>query len=134
MTANWNLLSGPFSTATYGPLYPIQDHTMVTGIAEPGPSPPAYVNALSQNRPNPFNPETAIPYSLAKEGRATIRIFDVGGRLVRTLVDGVRPAGPHVARWDGRAERGRPLASGIYFYTITYPDGARSARKMTILR
>jgi hypothetical protein len=53
---------------------------------------------------------------------------------VRTLVNASQPAGPHVARWNGRAEGGRVLASGIYFYRIEYPDGSVSARKMTILR
>jgi hypothetical protein len=133
MTANWATAPG-FMTGTYGPLYPIQDYTQATGVGEEGPGAPRYVNALSQNRPNPFNPETVIPYSLAVDGRVTIRIFDVAGRLVRTLVDGRQPAGPHAARWDGRAERGGPLASGVYFYTVHYPDGSTSARKMTILR
>jgi FlgD Ig-like domain len=133
MTSNWATAAG-FQTGTYGTLYAIQDYTTATGVLEEGPAAPRFVNALGQNRPNPFNPETVIPYSLATDGRVTIRIFDVAGRLVRTLVDGKQTAGPHAARWNGRAERAGPLASGIYFYTIQYPDGNISARKMTILR
>ncbi|HEY7727110.1 MAG TPA: FlgD immunoglobulin-like domain containing protein, partial [Candidatus Eisenbacteria bacterium] len=134
MSANWATAAG-FLTGTYGSLYPIQDYTQATGVPQEDPSAlRPYTNALSQNRPNPFNPETVIPYTLAGPGRVTIRIFDVSGRLVRTLVDGNQAAGPHIARWDGKAERGGPLASGIYFYAIVYPDGATSARKMTILR
>jgi hypothetical protein len=133
MISNWATASG-FQTGTYGALFPIQDFTTATGVPEEGPGVPGFVNSLSQNRPNPFNPETVVPYSLAAEGRVTIRIFDVAGRLVRTLVDGRQTAGPHVARWNGKADRGRPLASGIYFYTIRYPDGSASSRKMTILR
>jgi hypothetical protein len=133
MVSNWATATG-FDTATYGDLYPIQDFTMATGIQEPAPGVPAFVNALSQNRPNPFNPETVIPYSISSDGRVAIRIFDVAGRLVRTLVDARQQAGPHVVRWDGRADKGRPLAAGIYFTTIFYPDGTTSARKMTILR
>ena len=92
------------------------------------------MNALGQNRPNPFNPQTVIPYSLAAKGRVAIRIFNIGGRLVRTLLDERQEAGPHEARWNGTTETGGHAASGVYFYRITYPDGSISARKMTILR
>ncbi len=133
MTANWAGASG-FNTAVNGPLYPIQDNTQATGVPEEGPGVPAYVDALSQNRPNPFNPETVIPYSLATPGKVTIRIFNVAGQCIRTLVDSNQPAGPHVARWNGQADGGRTAANGIFFYRITYPDGTMSARKMAILR
>ncbi|HZE20395.1 MAG TPA: FlgD immunoglobulin-like domain containing protein [Candidatus Angelobacter sp.] len=91
-------------------------------------------DALSQNRPNPFNPETLIPYSLASGGKVTIRIYDISGRCIRTLVDAVTGPGPHQARWDGGLDSGRKAPSGIYFYKITCPDGTSSARKMAILR
>ncbi len=133
MTANW-AAAGGFNTAAAGPLYPIQDNTQATGVPDEGPAVPQFVNSLSQNRPNPFNPETAIPYTLAQDGRVAIRIYDVAGRLVRTLVNAPQRAGPQVARWDGRGDGGRGMASGIYFYRIEYPDGTVSARKLTILR
>jgi flagellar hook assembly protein FlgD len=63
-----------------------------------------------------------------------VRVYDVGGRLVRTLVDAVQPAGVHAARWNGIVESGRKSASGVYFYLITYPDGHTSSKKMAILR
>ncbi len=129
---NWATLTG-FSTGTYGPLYPIQDATRVLSTVDVTP-PPSFVDALMQNRPNPFNPETVIPYSLSAAGRVTVRVYDVRGRLVRTLVDAVQPAGIHAARWNGIVESGKRTASGIYFYLITYPDGHTSSKKMAILR
>ncbi len=131
---NWAILAG-LQTGTYGPLYPIQDATKVlTGVAEPGSETPRLVNALSQNRPNPFNPETIISYGLAARGKVTIRIYDVSGRCIRTLVDAVQDAGIHQARWTGQLDSGGKAASGVYLYRITYPDGTTSAKKMAILR
>jgi len=130
--SNWATSPG-FGAGTYGPLYLIQDATRVTTAIDPTP-PPAFINALLQNRPNPFNPETVIPFSVATPGKVSVRVFDVRGRLVRTLVDGWRPAGVHVARWNGETDSGGKSASGVYFYMITYPDGQLSSKKMTILR
>jgi flagellar hook assembly protein FlgD len=96
--------------------------------------PPSFVDALLQNRPNPFNPETVIPYSLSAPGRVAVRIYDVTGRMVRTLIDAVQPAGIHAARWNGAVDSGKRSASGVYFYVITYPDGHTSSKKMAILR
>jgi len=95
---------------------------------------PRVMNALSQNHPNPFNPETIIPYSVAGRGRVTVRIYDISGRCIRTLVDAVKNAGLHQVRWTGELDSGGRAASGIYFYGITYPDGRMSARRMAILR
>ena len=130
--ANWALLPG-FQTATYGPLYPIQNANLITAVSDGIPA-PSFADALMQNRPNPFNPETVIPFSLGTSGRVTVRIYDVRGRLVRTVMDAVKPAGIHAARWNGTTDQGSRSASGIYFYVITYPDGHTSSRKMTVLR
>jgi len=89
---------------------------------------------LSQNSPNPFNPETEIRYSTPMAGRVQIRIFTVTGQLARALVDANMPGGSHVARWDGRLDDGRPATSGAYFFRITYPDGSSSERTMTLLK
>ena len=90
--------------------------------------------ALEQNRPNPFNPETVIPYSIAIRGRVEIRVFDIMGRSVRTLVDRVETAGVHIVRWNGKTDGGVRSASGVYFYRITYPSGEASAKKLMIVR
>ncbi|HET9950290.1 MAG TPA: FlgD immunoglobulin-like domain containing protein [Candidatus Eisenbacteria bacterium] len=134
MISNWAVAAG-FNTGTYGPLMPIQDIAMATGVEiEEAPATSPRVNSLGQNRPNPFNPETTIPFSTAMQGRVSVRVYDVAGRLVRTLVDQVLPSGEHTARWNGEADRGSHVASGIYFYRIVFPSGEISGRKMMILR
>ncbi len=79
---------------------------------------------LLPNFPNPFNPETWIPYHLAKEADVTLHIYAVNGTLVRTLALGHQPAGIYQSRsraayWDGRNAFGEPVASGVYFYTLS---------------
>ena len=82
---------------------------------------------LLANYPNPFNPETWIPYQLAKPAKVTLHIYSVKGELVRTLALGYQPAGVYHSRsraayWDGRNAQGEPVASGIFFYTLTAGD------------
>jgi hypothetical protein len=75
--------------------------------------------ALYPNVPNPFNPSTQIRYDVPEGGaRVTLRVFDVHGRLVRTLEDAAKPAGVYTVPWDGRDSRGARLASGVYFIRI----------------
>ena len=83
--------------------------------------------ALLRNYPNPFNPETWIPYQLAKSSNVTFSIYSVNGTLVRTLSLGYQAAGVYRSRsraayWDGRNAHGESVASGIYFYTLTAGD------------
>ncbi len=132
LTGNWANVFG-FQTSTYGPLYPIQDHNLATGV-EPGPGVPRVGDQLRQNRPNPFNPATTIPFTTAAAGPVVVRIFDAGGRLVRSIDLGRLPAGEHVTRWDGRLQDGETAASGVYFYRIEFPGGGVSSRKMILLR
>jgi hypothetical protein len=88
---------------------------------------------LVQNVPNPFNPATQIAYHVPQESGVSIRIYDVSGRLVRTLVDSVTEAGRHVAVWDGRNDSGGSVGSGVYFCTMEAPDFQES-RKMMLLK
>jgi hypothetical protein len=74
-----------------------------------------FLTKLSQVHPNPFNPSTTIAYSLAGRSHVTIRVYDVAGRVVRTLVDGEAEAGEHVIVWDGTTDSGKQAASGVYF-------------------
>jgi hypothetical protein len=76
---------------------------------------------IDGNYPNPFNPRTTLRFTSASAGRAEIRIFGVGGRLVRVLRARVQEGANEVG-WDGRSEDGRGAASGVYFYTIQFPD------------
>jgi hypothetical protein len=106
----------------------------LTSSAEPGDIPPAGpFGALGQNYPNPFNPSTRIVFSLGKAGYARLDIFDAAGRLVRTLVDGALPADRYEVSWNGMDGAGRPVSSGVYFYSIT-SDGFRDTKKMVLLR
>ncbi len=94
------------------------------------------VTALLANYPNPFNPETWIPYQLAKPAEVTLHIYAVNGALVRTLTLGHQPAGMYQTRsraayWDGRNGLGEEVASGIYFYTFSAGDFT-ATRKMLI--
>jgi hypothetical protein len=88
---------------------------------------------LVQNAPNPFNPKTTVAYNVPRESEVTIRVYDVAGRRVRTLVDGVVEPGRHVAVWDGLNESGEAVGSGIYFCTMEAPD-FHDSRKMTLLK
>jgi hypothetical protein len=94
---------------------------------------PTFVYSLSQNYPNPFNPQTTIRFSLRDKGTVTLRIYDVAGRLVKTLVDEVRDAGAYIEPWDGRNNRGARIASGVYFYKMESRHFSRT-RKMVLLR
>jgi hypothetical protein len=87
----------------------------------------ARIRHLLPNYPNPFNPETWIPYQLSDATRVQITIYDVHGRIVRILEVGHQPAGMYqskgrAAYWDGRNSVGEPVASGVYFYTLTTGD------------
>ena len=88
---------------------------------------------LWQNYPNPFNPVTTIVFTLPSAGHVRLDVFDVGGRFVQRLVDGWRSRDRHEVRWDGRDRDGRPLASGVYFYRLTAPEGSIT-RKAVLLR
>ena len=94
--------------------------------------------ALLTNYPNPFNPETWIPYQLSEPAEVTLRIYAMSGVLVRTLNLGHQPAGIYYQRsraayWNGNNELGEPVASGIYFYTLTTGDFT-ATRKMLIMK
>jgi len=103
----------------------------VTGAGSPG-VPDAF--ALGQNVPNPFNPTTTIHYDVPADGGAVmLQIFDVSGRLVRTLVDGHQSMGSQTAIWNGADDRGNGVSSGVYFYRMEAP-GFASTRKMVLLR
>ena len=90
------------------------------------------------NYPNPFNPETWIPYQLATPADVTLTIYAADGKPVRTLGLGYQSAGTYQERsraayWDGNNELGEPVASGVYFYTLTAADFI-ATRKMVIMK
>jgi hypothetical protein len=98
--------------------------------------------ALLQNFPNPFNPETWIPYQLAHEADVTIRIYNQHGQLVRTLNPGIQQAGSYLTKdraayWDGRNDAEESVVSGVYFYTLDLRGGDKhfkATKKMVIMK
>ena len=93
---------------------------------------------LGQNFPNPFNPETWIPYQLEQSADVTLQIYDTSGGIVRTLDLGFKSQGFYMTRstaayWDGRNNMGEQVASGVYFYSLQTPDFS-ATRKMLILK
>jgi hypothetical protein len=101
-----------------------------TGVSD-GRRPAAF--ALWPASPNPFREATAMRLMLPAPGRATLSVYGVTGRLVRTLVDGDLPAGEHTFTWDGRDARGRLAASGVYFVSAEAGPNAER-RKVVFLR
>ncbi|MCY3742933.1 MAG: FG-GAP-like repeat-containing protein [Candidatus Poribacteria bacterium] len=88
---------------------------------------------LYANYPNPFNPETWIPYQLARDAEVTIRIYNASGQVVRTVFSGHQASGYYLSRdqaayWDGRNELGEQVASGVYFYELTTPTFTQTKR------
>jgi hypothetical protein len=140
------LESGPFGVYVFSPFgltQTIVDDILVrstgTGIDDPGHGgevPKAFV--LGQNYPNPFNPATLIPFTIPPpqglEGMPVrLSIFDLRGREIVKLVDGLLPEGEHRVAWNGRDARGRQVPSGIYIYNLSKGGDSRS-RKMTLVK
>ncbi|HID94699.1 MAG TPA: T9SS type A sorting domain-containing protein [Candidatus Latescibacteria bacterium] len=94
-------------------------------------SPSTFV--LLQNYPNPFNSQTVISYRLSDETHVILRVYDVNGRLVRTLVDGEQSPGYHTLAWNAKDESGVEVASGVYLYRLR-AGGLSSTRRMVLLR
>ena len=89
---------------------------------------------LEQNYPNPFNPTTTIEYSLPLDKKISLRIYDMMGRVVRTLVeDQVQSAGRYKVQWDGLNQRGTRVSSGVYFYALEFGN-FKKTRSMTLLK
>ena len=92
-----------------------------------------YTRLLDQNVPNPFNPSTLIRFRVPQDGPVSLRIYDVQGRLVRTLVHGHHEAGEDAALWNGADDAGHAAAGGVYFYRLE--SGERTeARKMVLIK
>lgn len=113
-----------------------QEHVMITaenaawvldeierGVLAAPPLAPAAASLRLTAGPNPFRAATRLAWALPAAGRATLRIHDAAGRLVRTLRDGAGAAGPDAATWDGRDERGARVAPGLYFARLATPAG-----------
>jgi hypothetical protein len=97
--------------------------------------------SLAQNSPNPFNPSTTIQYAVPgridgeriEAARIELRIFDVRGRTVRTLVNEAQAPGRYSVVWNGRDDSGRTVGAGVYFYRLQTPEFTQ-ARKMLMVK
>jgi len=89
--------------------------------------------ALFQNYPNPFNPTTAISYDLIRSSYVVIKIVDINGKLVRTLMKGFQAAGQKILHWNATDDQGKEVASGIYFYSLVAGD-FKQTRRMVLVR
>jgi hypothetical protein len=102
-------------------------------VGVPPDGPPAAGDRLDQNHPNPFNPRTVVSFHIAEEGDATVAVYAVDGRRVRSLVAGWFGAGQHEVVWNGRDDQGRDVPSGVYFYRLTTAR-ASETRRMVLIR
>jgi hypothetical protein len=102
---------------------------LTTDVDEEGSMP----LTLFQNIPNPFNPTTSVRYYLPKLDRVTVRIFDVSGREIDCIVDEVQERGFQTVDWNGTDRKGRPVATGVYFLSLTAGQKTLS-HKMALIR
>ena len=106
----------------------------VTGVDDGGVESVPQTFELFQNYPNPFNPETTIKYQLSAPAEVTLRIFNLLGQEVATLVDKQQAAGVYAVKWDGKDQFGREVASGIYIFQIKAGDSFKMSRRMLLLK
>ena len=91
------------------------------------------VFALHQNYPNPFNPVTSLRYDLPEDGLVNITVYDMMGRIVKTLVNSSQTAGYKSIQWNATNDLGQPVSAGMYIYTIQAGE-FRKTRKMVVLK
>lgn len=109
----------------------LSNQAVVAGVLNLQSTPSEF--ALLQNFPNPFNPETTIHYNLATSSDVTLQIYNVVGQVVRTLVSEPQSAGRYQVRWNGTDDRGVPVSSGIYFYSVR-AGKFQDVRKLMLLK
>jgi hypothetical protein len=103
-----------------------------TSVGSPGHTLPTSFR-VEQNYPNPFNSSMTIRYALNREVHVTMRIYDMLGSVVRTLVDETQPGGYREIRWEGSNDRREMMSSGIYICRVTAGDMS-STKKLILLR
>ncbi len=102
----------------------------IVGIGSDGASVRRF--ALEQNYPNPFNPTTTIRYQVPSDGRVVLKVYNVFGQEVRTLVNGRQSAGARSVEWNGLDNRGRAVSSGVYFYRLEAADRSLTKKMLMI--
>ncbi|MBK7672618.1 MAG: T9SS type A sorting domain-containing protein [bacterium] len=103
----------------------------------PDPQDPAtdganFANALVPNHPNPFSGGTTLAFSVARNAEVSLEVFDLAGRRIRRLLAATLPAGRHTMHWDGRDDRGAPVASGLYHARLNINDWSATKRMLMV--
>jgi hypothetical protein len=104
----------------------------IAGVEPVSNVPVSARTAVQKVFPNPFNPSTTIEFSIPQAGRASVRVFDLQGRMVATLMEGDLGAGVYRAKWNGKADDGGDVSSGVYFARVESVKGRASARLMVV--
>ncbi len=125
--------SGPPTAAPLSQGLAVKFTTGRPGFSDAAEGQPATRLALSQNHPNPMSLGTSIRFRLPAPQSVSLRVYDVDGHLVRTLVDGSLPPGEHLLQWTGTNDRGLPVSSGVYFYRLE-SGGNALIRKLMVVR
>ncbi len=107
------------------------EHPVIKVVAQGKPKPVSY--ALTQNQPNPFNDVTMIEFAVPVKGKVKLEVYDITGKLVKTLVNEVKDVSWYKVRWDGKDNSGNQVSSGVYFYKLSASD-YESSLKMTYLK
>ncbi|MCX6142039.1 MAG: T9SS type A sorting domain-containing protein [Ignavibacteriales bacterium] len=131
-TTAWYNLTNAAGDSAYKYVVRAYVHFGTVGVTQPIELVPSTFT-LGNNYPNPFNPSTTIRYNIPVTGYVRLRVFDVAGREVASLVNGVQSAGSYVVNWHGTDDAGRSLASGVYFYTLE-SLGQQITRRMVLLK
>lgn len=87
---------------------------------------------LFQNYPNPFNPSTIIKYQIPSSGRVSIQIFDISGRLIRSINQEMKNAGTYQVVWEGKNNESQTVASGVYFYMVKFNNSIMTKKMLFI--
>jgi hypothetical protein len=119
--------------ASYGYRVAILENDTVVASFETSLTTPTLLFALKQNHPNPFNPSTQIGFSVDKEAHVKLRVYDVSGRLIQTIVNHRLRAGTYLEEWDGRDDNGKQVVSGVYFIQLS-AEGKTLTRKSVLLK
>jgi hypothetical protein len=108
------------------------EFTIIKGDPTGVPEPPVPGVGFSPNHPNPFHSRTRIPFTLPRDGRVSLALFDASGRRIATLIDDeFHFRGGHHASWDGRDSQGRPVPRGVYFSRLSF-EGSTLSRKLIL--
>jgi hypothetical protein len=103
-----------------------------TGAGPAAPSAVQWADGLAQAFPNPFRDAATFQYTVARQARVSLQVYDVTGRRIATLVDEERAPGRHTVRWDGRDHTGRTVTTGVYFYRIRIGPWSDSKRLLRL--